>query len=315
MLLSELRESIKQETEALVSDNFVPIVADTKVVPSIDDSDITYPNLVTNVQWVKRLESCVMYVDLRESTRISSEHADYEIAAIYSAYVRAMTRCANHYSGKVRNIIGDRVMVVFDRENCFRNAIDTAVLMHSVSKYLLDECIGFETIRCGIGIDFGEMLVTKTGIIKQGVENTSNKSLVWLGRPANVASKLTDVANKIPDSGMSKVRVALAPPGSWNWMWHDEDVDQFVNNLESHLRQIYYKHPSFAAFIGPSPHISSKNPPILMTQEVLMGAQVEAADEQSVANGWWQKTDIKVAGYNGLVYGGDVYNTIFNTFG
>src|SRR4051794_2720866 len=131
MLLRELRDSIQEETQALVSDNFSPIVTETQVVPAIDDPDITYPNLVTNIQQVKLLESCVLYVDLRESTRISSENADYEVAAIYSAYVRAMTRCANHYGGKVRNIIGDRVMVVFDRENCFRNAIETAILMNS----------------------------------------------------------------------------------------------------------------------------------------------------------------------------------------
>jgi adenylate cyclase len=274
MLLSELRDSIKEETEALVSDDFVPISTETQFVPAIDGPDITYPNLVTTIQRVKLLASCVMYVDLRESTRISSENTDYRVAAIYSAYVRAMTRCANHYGGKVRNIIGDRVMVVFDRENCFRNAIRTAILMNSVSEYLLNWSIDFESIRCGIGIDFGEMLVTKTGIIKQGVETTSNKSLVWLGRPANVASKLTDVANKRQDPGMSTVQVGFDLTGSYNWIWQDENLDQFVRNLSVvYPRQIRYNHPNFAAFTGPWPRYESTNPPILMTQEVLTGAE------------------------------------------
>ena len=44
------------------------------------------------------------------------------------------------------------------------------------------------------------------------MEQVNYRNLVWLGRPANVASKLTDAANK-PEEGqmLSKVRVAYEP--------------------------------------------------------------------------------------------------------
>ena len=117
MALSNIRDSIREEATALVSSDFLPIVVETETVPSIDDPDITYPNLVMMQQQLKELESCILYVDLRSSTRISSEHFASTLADIYSSYIRAMTRCAHYYNGRVRNIIGDRVMVVFDRQD------------------------------------------------------------------------------------------------------------------------------------------------------------------------------------------------------
>lgn len=50
--------------------------------------------------------------------------------------------------------------------------------------------------HCGIGIDYGEMRVIKVGIERKGDENAENKGLVWVGKPANLASRLTDFAGK-----------------------------------------------------------------------------------------------------------------------
>lgn len=36
----------------------------------------------------------------------------------------------------------------------------------------------------------------KVGIVTKGAENDDNKGLVWVGYPANFASRLTDCANK-----------------------------------------------------------------------------------------------------------------------
>lgn len=57
------------------------------------------------------------------------------------------------------------------------------------------------------------MLVTKAGIRKRGRDQGSYRNFVWLGRPANVASKLTDTANK-PSVGeyVTTVRVAYDKP-------------------------------------------------------------------------------------------------------
>jgi hypothetical protein len=87
-------------------------------------------------------------------------------------------------------------MVIFDSANCFTNAVNCAIAMNTVCKYIINERFKANEVTCGIGIDHGNMLATKTGIRRHGFEQPNYRNLVWLGRPANTASKLTDLANK-----------------------------------------------------------------------------------------------------------------------
>ncbi len=128
------------------------------------------------------------------------KHRRATVAKLYSAFVRGMTRCAGVYGAEIRGIIGDRVMMLFDATNCFTNAIDTAVLINSVCQYVINEHFDHNEVKFGIGIDHGRMLGAKTGIRRHGSAQQSYRSLVWLGRPANAASKLTDQANKETDT-------------------------------------------------------------------------------------------------------------------
>jgi adenylate cyclase len=104
-------------------------VTKTSAVPHFDDGAITFPNLDAKSQATKVLETTVLYVDMRRSTALSMKHRSHTVAKLYSAFVRAITRCAAVYRGEVRGIIGDRVLMLFDTENCFTGAVDTAVLI------------------------------------------------------------------------------------------------------------------------------------------------------------------------------------------
>ena len=97
--------------------------------------------------------------------------------------------------GYVRNIIGDRVMVVFPVNDCFVNAVNCAITINHISQ-MINDIFTYVDFHCGIGIDYGEMRVIKVGIERKGDENTENKGLVWVGKPANFASRLTDFAGK-----------------------------------------------------------------------------------------------------------------------
>ena len=126
-----------------------------------------------------------------------------KLGKIYSSFIYAMTSIADEY-GYVRNIVGDRVMVVFEPKDCFVNAINCAAVMHSVATRILAKHIAIEDFKIGIGIDFGEMLVLKTGIRKKHKEQSEYKSLVWVGDAANTASQLCDFANKNYSSPLFK---------------------------------------------------------------------------------------------------------------
>src|SRR5215204_3775239 len=160
MGLEDLRDSLSEEIKGITSSDFTVVITETDVVPSIDDPDITYPNLVTKQQKCKLIDTCVLYIDIRRSTDLSFSHRRSTLTKLYSSFVRAMARCGGYFDGKVRGIVGDRLMVIFDKKDCFANAVNTAILMNSVSQYLLDKNFSHDEIKCGVGIDYGKMLAT-----------------------------------------------------------------------------------------------------------------------------------------------------------
>jgi len=117
--ISELKTELKEEVKAIINSNFNVIITETDTIPDIGDSEITYPNLVTNEQKCKLIETCVLYIDIRNSTELNTIHQRSTLTKLYSSFVRTMTKCGGHFGGKVRNIVGDRVMVLFDKVNCF----------------------------------------------------------------------------------------------------------------------------------------------------------------------------------------------------
>lgn len=187
------------ESKQRVSDRFNEDfeLIDVTTVPSVNDKSLTFDN----VGYV--LESTVLYIDIRRSTSLSDRHQKNTTGKLYSSFVEEMIRAARHHGGHVRGIVGDRIMVVYDREkngkDCFTNAVNTAYLMNSIMTYVIKPYFRKRynsAIECGIGIDYGSMLVTKVGTISHTEDHGNYKDLVWLGRPANQASKLTDQANK-----------------------------------------------------------------------------------------------------------------------
>lgn len=307
MNILDILKEINEEVNLTISSDFKIEVFETQYVPSFNDSSITYYSPITKTKKCKRLESCVLYVDMRDSTKISAAKRPATLAKIYSTFVSSMIQAARYFNGHVRNIIGDRVMVVYDRENCFLNAVNTAVLMNSISKYILNKKIKDIDFRCGIGIDYGKMLVTKAGTVRHGGETEFYRSLVWLGKPANIASKLTDLANKTFIENIDLIQQGNYYPLTQNWSWIGKSYSEFINDLSpTYSRNVVHKDEYFSTFIKSSNFCSQTPSPILITQAVYEGLKSEHPDEESIVNGWWDIQSVNVANYNGSVYGGDI---------
>ncbi|ATU94457.1 adenylate/guanylate cyclase domain-containing protein [Phyllobacterium zundukense] len=314
--IPEIRDELLEEVATILSNSFTIDVTNTNSVPHSGDPSITFPNLDAQTQGCKLIETCVLYIDIRRSTELNLTHKAKTVAKLYSSFVRAMTKCARHYGGHVRGIIGDRVMVIFDKENAYANAVDTAILMNSTARYVINKHFKSDEVKCGIGIDAGRMLATKTGFRRKGVEQNNYRNLVWLGRAANVASKLTDLANKSGEVFNYAIVSAAYDYGS-GWTWQEEDHTDFLLNLEvqhsggrpwiSHRNQ-YWK--SFIRTTKPVT-IRATTPEILMTNDVYEGFKASRPDSLSIKNGWFKKINVKVPGYEGEVYGGDVFYTAF----
>jgi adenylate cyclase len=212
--MKEFLESIAAE----VKDIFDHDIETTKayVVPGRDDATLTFGR--NQVKKGKLIETCVLFIDIRNSTKLSRQlkKDKVQLGKIYSAFIDAMTTIADRY-GFVRNIIGDRVMVVFEPANCFVDAMNCAVTMYTVANRILKTYIKGDLFSVGIGVDYGEMLILKTGIQKKDENRSEYKNLVWVGDTANSASKLTDFANKYYNAPLYNVTYEYYPYGTFFW--------------------------------------------------------------------------------------------------
>jgi len=308
MALSDLLTELNCDIRALTSSEFSFNVTQSRQLPSIEDSTLTFENFDSKSKGVKLIETCVLYIDIRKSTELSLRHRANTLSKLYSSFARGVIKCAEFYGGKIRNIIGDRVMVLFEPQQCFEDAINTAVLLNTFSSYILNRHFKYNEISCGIGIDYGEMLVTKIGTIKRGEERFDYRSLVWLGTPANIASKLTDIANKkIP---RTVINVGKYHPLTGDWIWTEKEIDEFFDGVE-----MTYKQPIIAKFKEPFIQSFFKSivyktyQPIVMTERVYQGFKESCPEEPSIKKQWWKKKQISVEGYDGIGYDGNIIFT------
>jgi adenylate cyclase len=306
--LKDFFKVLDNEVSTVLDSSFEIEIIDTKFVPNFDDPNITFDNLDTKKKKCKRLESCVLYVDIRNSVKLSAEKQPKTLAKVYSSFVRSMIACARYYGGHVRNIIGDRVMVVFDQDDCFKKSIDTATLMNSVCKYILNKRIKSTDFKCGIGIDYGKMLITKGGAIRQGAEKEFYRSLVWLGKPANIASRLTDLANKTIFSKTPAVHQGNYYSYIKDWHWQSKPYEQFIDELEStSSRMLKHKDEHFDTFFKTTISHSKSHSPILITKAVFDGLKRDCPQSAYIVKNLFSKKDVSVRDYGGDVYGGDAF--------
>jgi adenylate cyclase len=350
MPLDHLRSELSDEVSSILDSEFSITITETASVPHSGDATITFPNLDAATQGAKLIKTCVLYIDMRRSTDLNFSHRPHTVAKLYSAFVRAMTRTARYYGGHVRGIIGDRVMVLFDANRCFENAVNCAIAMNTISEHIINKHFKANEVKFGIGVDYGKMLATKTGIRRHGEEQGNYRNLVWLGRPANVASKLTDVANK-PGEYVTVPRVsvgfqgqgpfggglsgalplsmggilglgagALSPfaasslasasGGNTERTWKTESLESFISQLDVRYlpTHLVHKHPDFSAFYMSDETLKTREatPPILMTSAVWQGFRKAKPNDVIVQKPLFKNVDVKVPGYNGSVYGGNV---------
>lgn len=308
MEIKDFLLAINDDTKIIISDNFQLDLSKANIVPSLDYPGITFANFDTKSQKVKFIETCVLHIDLRHSTMLNIEKSPIILAKLYACFIRGVIKCAEFYNGEVKNIAGDRVMVLFPPDKCFENAVNAAILLHTFSSYILNRHFKDALIKCGIGIDFGKMLVAKVGTVKHGSANPEYKSLVWLGPPANIASKLADMANK--SFSRPVINVAKNYPWRSNWDWTEKEIDEFFDGL-----QMTYSYPMIARFKEPFIRSFFKSvayrsyPAILITKSVYTGFKQSCPNEESIVNKWWKPRMLYIAGYRGIIYESSVYFT------
>ena len=143
----------------------------------------------------KEKETVVVFIDLREFTKLSEKKLPYDVVYILNKYYSVCGEIIESNKGRLDKFIGDGIMAIFDgsensSENC-KNSIKTAQMISNAIKDLNIEMKSdfSEELRFGIGIHVGNTIV---GMMGYG--QTVSETVV--GDNVNVAARLEELNKK-----------------------------------------------------------------------------------------------------------------------
>ncbi len=210
-------KKLKTELLDIIKHNFDLSLA--RIIPSLDSLAFADG---------KDIDIAVLYIDIRNSSKITNSHSSENAAKIYKVFHKAMIFAGKKYGGEIGGFAGDRIMIVFPlnpskhpRANAVKTAIYMQYILSQLVNLILNNDIFQHTLNCGIGIDFGKVLVVKVGQAGSG-----NNDRIWTGDAANYASKLAELGSGIYTSpevydGL-KIRSLIS--GNRTWMqWTDKE--------------------------------------------------------------------------------------------
>lgn len=288
-------------------------------VPGLDDSNLTYGN----GQDKKGVEinTCVLFVDIRNSVQLTKDKQDRTMGRLYSVFTQCMLLAAQEEGGFVRNIIGDRVMIVFPPDQCYTKAVKCAITINHIATHINRKIDNLD-FKCGIGVDYGRMRVMKVGVVKKGAENDDNKGLVWIGYPANFASRLTDCANKEFNDVVYRVDAYFYHHNYFGVnSFLDTRASGYYRNTKEFTADELAKSLS-ARQLGMSKALYSNEftevqsiervekkfsyPSILVSEAVFYGYKKENPNAKDIINGWWTEQVRKIRDIDFKIFGANL---------
>lgn len=198
-----LFDDLKTQTNEILAEHWSE--RDGTVVPEPEDLKFSNDAVL--------LDATFLYADLADSTELVILNKNIA-AEVMKAYLRGTTRIIRNLGGEIRSFDGDRVMGVFIGNLKNTKAAEAALKINYFFKNILTP--SFEQLYVNFfsknpafklkqtsGIDTGKVMVIRGGI-------RNNDDLVWVGRPANIAAKLSAIREDYPTYITKNVFMKLA---------------------------------------------------------------------------------------------------------
>lgn len=144
-----------------------------------------------------RLDATVLYADLSGSTQLVDDFTDWFAAEVYKSYLHCSAKIIRSAGGSITSYDGDRIMGVFIGDAKNSSAARAGLKINYMVKHIINPTIKAKypktpyEARQTVGIDTSKVFVARTGI-------RGSNDLVWVGRPANYAAKLTSLSPSYP---------------------------------------------------------------------------------------------------------------------
>lgn len=160
-----------------------------RVVPA--PSDVGLGNKATLLE-----QAVVFYADLDGSTNMVDTYKWQFSAEIYKTFLHCAAKIVKAESGDITAYDGDRIMAIFigdsKHDRAARAALKLRWAVLNIIQPLMKETYTTDfVIAHTVGIDVSNLRAVRTGV-------RGDNDLVWVGRAANYAAKLTTLSSDYP---------------------------------------------------------------------------------------------------------------------
>jgi adenylate cyclase len=143
----------------------------------------------------KEQETVILFVDLRNFTKLSEQKLPYDVVYILNKYYSTCGQIIESNNGRLDKFIGDGIMAIFEAKNSMeancKNAVKAASEISEQMKVLSEEVSKeFSTdLKCGMGIHAGLSIVGMMGY-GEAISRTA------IGDNVNIASRLEQMTKQ-----------------------------------------------------------------------------------------------------------------------
>ena len=137
------------------------------------------------------LDGTVLYADLNGSTDLVDTMKPKFAAEVYKCFLTCAARIIRTEGGEITAYDGDRIMAVYIGDSKNSDAARTALKINYAVTKIINPAIRDQypndsyTVRHVVGVDTSNLFVARIGV-------RGDNDLVWVGRAANYAAKLSD---------------------------------------------------------------------------------------------------------------------------
>ena len=137
------------------------------------------------------LDGTVLYADLNSSTNLVESKKPHFAAEVYKCFLTCAARIIRAEGGEITAYDGDRIMAVYLGDFKNTEAARTALKINYSVTNIINPAIRDQyphnsyTVQHVVGIDTSNLFVARIGV-------RGDNDLVWVGRAANYAAKLSD---------------------------------------------------------------------------------------------------------------------------
>lgn len=139
-------------------------------------------------------QATVLYADLDGSTDMVDSRSWMFSAEVYKTYLRCAAQIVRREGGAITAYDGDRLMAIFTGDYKNTNAVRCALRINSAVLDIIQPALSefyrndFQ-LKHVVGVDTSQLRVARIGV-------RGDNDLVWVGRAANYAAKLTALQGK-----------------------------------------------------------------------------------------------------------------------